>query len=259
MLVGGLSIGLALPRLVWGHGSNIVANTDVVGTASAIWQGTRPWVRWPVELYFAARVLVAAWPAVRCPEFLLPALAGWAWISIFSNMEPAAPDHGGLHYLSVVAPLVLGAAAIGLIRILRDASPTRRPLWLSAALFGLILSVPEAIESTRWVTHAVTPSPLAAEVARIRETSGPVLTVSTLAPLLSGRSTLRIQGHFSPTPERIHQVAHDMDHALLAADRPPGDGPPSTEWDQWQKALPAAGLKVRSTVEGITVWERLQD
>ena len=257
LLIAGIASSLALPRVIWGHGGNIAANTDLPGTLDALLSGQRPWIRWPVELYFAGRVLLAAWPAVLCPELLVPALAGWAYISIFSQLEPAAPQHGGLHYLSVVVPLVLAAAAIGLGRLV-DRYPTRQRTLLAAALGGLVFSIPEATTAARWVVRTLQPTPLQATVQQLRASPGGVLTISSAAPLLSGRQTLRIQGHFAPTPERITTVATEVDHALLYAERPP-DGPPADEWDRWQNALPEAGLEVQAIEEGVAVWGRSPD
>ena len=254
-LVGGVIGAWALPRGIWGHGGNITANADPIGTLQALWTGARPWFRWPVESTFAVRCLVVAWPAVRCPELLVPAVVGWFLLTVFSNMEPAAPEHGGLHYLSVLAPLLLGAATVGWARIQQTAAGSARSGWWRWALLGLVLAGPELQRAAAWGVQAMQGSTLSREVDRIRHQPGGVLTTSQAAPLLSGRSILRIQGHFAPTHERITAVCEEIDHALLSAERPP-DGPPADEWDAWQNALPAAGLQVRTTAEGVQVWER---
>lgn len=257
-LLGGVIGAWALPRGIWGHGGNITANADPMGTLQALFTGARPWFRWPVESTFAARCLVVAWPAIRCPELLVPAVVGWFLLTVFSNMEPAAPEHGGLHYLSVLAPLLLGAATVGWARFEHGGSESDRSGWRRWALLGLLglfLAGPELQRSAMWCVQAIQGSALSREVDRIRQLPGGVLTTSQAAPLLSGRPVLRIQGHFAPTPERVTTVSQEIDHALLSAERPP-DGPPAEEWDAWQNALPAAGLHVRTTAEGVEVWER---
>ncbi|MBO85266.1 MAG: hypothetical protein CL927_07900 [Deltaproteobacteria bacterium] len=245
----------ALPRAIWGHGANVSANADLFGTLQALWNGDRDWFRWPVELYFAARCMLAAWPAVRCPELLVPAAVGWLGLMVFSNMEPSAPVHGGLHYLAVLAPLLLGAAAVGWHRICRDAPSTARSARSWWVVAGIVLASPELGRMLHWTQAALHRSPLAHEITRVRHAPGGVLALPSVAPLLSGRPVLRIQGHFSPTPGRVATVASEIDHALLTTERP-ADGPPAEEWDTWQSALPAAGLNIRTTVEGVQVWER---
>ena len=251
----GVAAGLAMPRVVWGHGGNISANAHLAGTWAALWDGSRPWLRWPVEQAFALRVLAAAWPAGLCPELLVPAVVGWAWLMVFSELEPAAPAHGGLHYLAVVAPLLLGAAVVGWERLAAVVANDRRWMWRGALLAPLLLAAPELLDGLDWTRQALRPGPLATQVDQLRSETGPVVVVSQAAPLLSGREVLRIQGHFSPTPDRIRGVASEVDHAVLPAERP-ADGPPAAEWDAWQKALPAAGLGVQATVEGQSVWGR---
>jgi hypothetical protein len=123
------------------------------------------------------------------------------------------------------------------------------------ALASLVAALPELGSGLSWMWDALHPSPRAKEVAHLRDQPGGVLTISEAAPLLSGRRLLRIQGHFSADPTRIREVATEVDHALLSAERPAG-GPPAEEWDEWQNALPAAGLEVRTTVEGIHIWQR---
>jgi hypothetical protein len=255
VLLAGMGLSWLLPRWAWGHGANITANADPMGTLQDLLAGERPWLRWPVELYFALRCLVVAWPAVRCPELLLPALAGWASLCVFSEMEPAAPEHGGLHYLAVLAPLLIGAATIGWRRFWEASSVSACRWWTVLAIISLGGALPELVRTAHWCHQSIRPTALADEVDRIRAEPGGVLTVSRAAPLLSGRPLLRIQGHFAPAPTRIATVAAEVDHALLRAERPP-EGPPAVEWDEWQNALPAAGLHVRSTVEGVAVWGR---
>jgi hypothetical protein len=254
MLIGAV-LGWSLPHLVWGHSGNITANADPAGTLEQLLSGDRAWFRWPVELKFGARALLAAWPSLWCPELLVPGLAGWLGLVVFSNMEPAAPHHGGLHYLSVVAPFILGATIIGWGRLAQRVPP-RGLRWMNGlALVAALWGLPELIDVARWTLAAARPSPLVEVVEALRPASGGVLTVPRAAPLLSGREVLRIQGHFSPTPERVAEVAREVSHALLEAERPAG-GPPAREWDQWQDALPAAGLELRTTVEGVQVWQR---
>lgn len=242
----------ALPRLVWGHGSNITANTDIWATAQAIASGQRPLFRWPVEVSFALRCAIVAWPAFRCPSLWVPGLLGWLYIAVFSELEPAAPDHGGLHYLAVVAPFVLGAAAVGLADW--PSSPTaRRNVTLGLAL-GLLAAIPDWTQQVRFGTGWL-PSPLQTHLAALEDTHGAVLAIPSVAPLVSGRPTLYIVGHFTPTPTRVEDVANSVTAAFLDAEPPP-DGPPREEWHTWQNALPEGGLHVVAVEEGVQVWKR---
>ena len=255
LLATGVATGLALPWLVWGHGGNITANAQPLETLRALLDGTRPWVRWPVEIWFAGRVLLAAWPAVRCPELLVPGLLGWVVLSVFSEMEPAAPDHGGLHYLSVVAPLVLAAAAVGLGRLLSQAPAGRKRWLLGLALGGVLLGAPEWTSAARWRTSAAHHDALRSALEPVRAADGPVLAVPAVAPWVSGRQVLRVQGHFAPTPERVRTVAAEVDFAVLPAEPPP-HGPPADEWALWQDTLPGAGLSASAPLEGVVIWSR---
>jgi len=251
-LVGLVGLAAAVPHLAWGHGSNIQANTDLPGTAAAILAGERPLIRWPVELAFLGRASLAALPAVLCPELLVPGLLGWGFLAVFSELEPAAPGQAGLHYLSVVAPFFLAATAVGVGRAARLLHGQR--LWLLAAL-SVVVAGPELMDGARWTSQALRTDGLQQHVRRISALPGGVLTVSQAAPLLSSREVVRIQGHFTPTPERVMQVAAEIDYALLPAGRP-ADDPPADEWDRWQDALPSSGLKPVAEVEGVVVWER---
>lgn len=247
VLVMGGVVAAALPWAVWGHGRNITANSDLMGTLDQIQAGQRPWVRWPVELQFGGRALVAAWPALLAPELLVPGLLGWGFLVVFSELEPAAPGQGGLHYLSVVAPLLLGAAWVGLPRAVSRLGH-RPTAWLVG--LGLLAGLPEHIDHARWV-GATPPPPIAA----VRAQDGAVLSVPEAAPLLSGRPTLRILGHFQPTEARVAAVCAEVDHAVLPSERPP-EGPPAAEWDAWHAALPAEGLRVVHQDARHTVWAR---
>jgi len=254
LLLAAIALAAAVPHLAWGHGSNIQANTDLAGTFDQLVSGARPVFRWPVELRFFARFGLAALPALLCPELLLPGLAAWGFLAVFSQLEPAAPGQGGLHYLSVVAPFFLAATAVGVSRA--KAWLGGRRLWVLAG-GAVLMASPELGDGLRWTYGALQPTALHGEVARVQSHDGGVLTISSAAPLLSGRRVLRIQGHFSPTEARAAEVAAEVDHALLPAERP-ADGPPAEEWDRWQNALPSAGLEPVAEVEGVVVWERVR-
>ena len=252
VLMAGVTAAAALPQLVWGHSSNIQANSDLAATVDQLLSGTRPVFRWPVELRFLGRFGLAALPALLCPELLLPGIIAWSFLAVFSQLEPAAPGHGGLHYLAVVAPFFLAATAVGLQRA--TVWFRGRRLWALAGV-AAVMAAPELEDGLRWTSSALTSSPLHAEVARIRATTGGVLTISQAAPLLSNRPVLRIQGHFTVDAKRVNTVATEVDHALLLAHRPT-EGPPALEWDLWQEALPAAGLKPVAQVQHVQVWSR---
>lgn len=252
VLIGAVAMAAALPQLVWGHGSNIQANTDLAATVDQLLSGDRPVFRWPVELRFFGRFGVAALPALLCPELLLPGVLAWVFLAVFSQLEPAAPGQGGLHYLSVVAPFFLAATAVGVHRGTRWMGGRR--LWGMVGV-AAVMAAPELGDGLRWTSSALSSSPLQAEVARIRSQTGGVLTIAKAAPMLSGRPLLRIQGHFTPDAVRVDAVAAEVDHALLPAQRP-ADGPPAEEWDQWQNALTFAGLKPGAQVQGVQVWSK---
>lgn len=148
-LLAGIGLSAALPWLAWGHGANIRTNTDPLATLDQIRTGARPVFRWHQETGFLGRALVAGTPALLAPELLLPALGGWLWILVFSELEPAAPGQGGLHYLAVVGALFLPAIAVGLGRLLRwRASPA---LLVGLTVLLVVGGGPELAQLLRWV------------------------------------------------------------------------------------------------------------
>ncbi len=254
-LISAGAVGAALPWWAWGRAGNIQSNADPLGTAADILAGRRPLFRWHQETRFLARALAAGLPALAAPELLLPALAGWLWILVFSSLEPAAPGQGGLHYLAVAGALFLPAVAVGAGRLLARLPPRRaRALVIGSGVAVGIFGAPELIEAAGWARPR--PAPLAALAAPLHEHCGPVLVPPALAPALAARPVIRIQGHFAAPAARIREEAAALCHAVLPAAAPP-DPTAAAEWARWQAALGDAGFVAEATAAGHTRWARL--
>jgi hypothetical protein len=249
-LLAGIGLSAALPWLAWGHGANIRTNTDPLATLEQIRTGARPVFRWHQETGFLGRALVAGIPALLAPELLLPALGGWLWILVFSELEPAAPGQGGLHYLAVVGALLLPAIAVGLGRLLRRrASPA---LLVGLTMLLVVGGGPELAQLLRWAT-APQDTEDTAIIDVLRDTPCPVLVPQHLAPAVAARPVLRIQGHFAATAERVERVAGEVVHAVILTESP-GESAAAAEWARWRAALDEKGLRPERSDGTWTLW-----
>lgn len=263
----GLGVGvlgaLALPMLVWGRLGNIATNRDVPGTVDAILTGSRPLIRWSQEGWFGLRCLVAAAPALLAPELVLPGLLGWGWLVVFSELEPVAPHHGGMHYLAVVAPFVLAAVPVGLdrARLLWGGRTMPRIGLLLGGLGVAVVAGPELMDLGRWTLGAVgVPGAEArsvrALVAPVIHSEAGVLAHPRVAPMLSGRRLLRVQGHFQADIARVTAVVDEVEWAVLEAHAPP-EGPLRDEWNRWRQGLKAACFEGMAEGAGLVRYRRV--
>lgn len=254
VLCAAVLTAIGLPLAVWGHGSNITSSADPLATVQQILAGTRPVFRWSQETRFFARCVAAGVPALLAPRLLAPALLGWLWLMVFSDLEPVAPGSGGLHYLAVVAALFLPAVGVGMHRAAKRWGAPK--VGIFALLMSILAGSPEIVRSATWAVHTpATAQALTALVQPLKAHTLPVLVPPLLAPHLAARPTLRILGHFAADPERVSAVAHEVHDAVLAEVRPPA-GPAADEWALWQAALVEAGLQPVATAAGWSHWTR---
>lgn len=249
-LLAGIGLSAALPWLAWGHGANIRTNTDPLATLDQIRTGVRPVFRWHQETHFLGRALLAGVPALLAPELLVPALGGWLWILVFSELEPAAPNQGGLHYLAVVAALLLPAVAVGLGRLHRwRASPA---LLAGLGLLTVVGASPELGRLLRWGA-ATQPDENSLFINVLNTTPCPVLVPQHLAPAVAARPVLRIQGHLAATPERVEEITAEVVHAVILTESPT-EPTAAAEWARWTGALEARGLLPLQSAGSWTLW-----
>ncbi len=247
-LTGCVAAGFAAPMLAWGHLSNISINQDPVGALSAIGDGGLPGRSG--ELGFGLRCLLAAPAAALAPTLLVPAAAGWALLVVLGQMEPMAPGEGGVHYLAVVHPLLLAAAAVGVTRL-----PERWGRLRSGAVaLALLGGLPELAQSARWAAIAVAgPRGEVADLERLLEPAradrGAVLADPEVAPLLAERPILRVRGHFAATPERVSAVA---DEVRWMVGRP--GAAREEERALWDAAFAARGFQRRGEAGEWELW-----
>ena len=253
----GLAGAAALPFAVWGRASNLATHADPVAELGRLLAGERPLLRWWQEAHFGARCLLAALPALAAPELLLPGIAGWLWLVALSEREPAAPGQGGLHYLAVVAPFVLAAAALGAARLRARLSPGARRagalLWgaLAAAAAGPLL-----LRAAGWSAGLASPDAHVGQLdellAPVEADPGGVLADPRVAPRLSGRAVLRIQGHIDAGPERRAAEAQDLRWAVISLE-------PQPELGAWRESLEGAGWTLESALGGMERWAAPQE
>lgn len=228
----------ALPLLVWGRLDNIDTNANLAAELAAIAEGQRPLLRWPQATHFGLRALVGAPSALLHPA-AWPAVGAWLFLAAFSALEPLAPGHGGLHYLSVCAPGLLGGAALALRGRLG-----RRGGALSLAL-ALVIGLPEWPDHARWLWVGLGGADRraaegAALTAPVRAQPGPVVTDPRAAPLLSTLPVLHLQGHFSGDAQTVEAALAEARWVIL----PTGLRlPDPAEAEAWARALSARGCQ----------------
>jgi hypothetical protein len=173
----------------------VQTNLSLLDSLIGLFHGERPWMRAPVEWTFLARSLAATMVLIRQPLLAAPGLFAWCYLLLFSDWEPVAPGHGGLHYLSVAAAPLLAAHLLGAHPL-----PSRTLRFLLA--IQLVFTVPELADHARWLAGGVGwRIPEAAAYSALIQPSLrhelPVVAVSPLAPSLAARPTIWIQGHFA--------------------------------------------------------------
>jgi hypothetical protein len=256
-VLGGVALsGWMAMELLWPGADNIRTTLDPGAVLQAISDGQRPLFRWEQEWQFALIAALASFPAFRCPVLLAPGLVAWLYLAIFSDFEPMAPGNGGLHYLAVIAPFWIGALARGVRSLQSSGLLTGYRAQLAWGL-ALICAAPHWIQCVEW-SASVFERPDAgprAMVAEVRSSTGGVLADPRTAPMLSGRSVLRIQGHFQVDRERALEVSEEVEWALLPQAAPAGEAG-AAEWAIWTNALPAAGLVLLREEEGWMLWGR---
>jgi uncharacterized membrane protein len=254
ILAGLTLLGFICVELLWSGSGNIRTSIDPGATLASVMDGERKVFRWEQEWKFMLLLILGGLPALRAPLLLAPGILAWLYLAVFSDFEPMAPHHGGLHYLSVVAPFFIGAFALGMSRLEASGWMSRGRAHIFWGL-ALLTSAPHWIQVGDW-TRSLIEQPQTGPRAMVRELrsqEGGVLAASRVAPLLSERRLLRIQGHFAVTPERSEEVANEIDWALLPLAAPAGEAG-ITEWAAWSRALPAAGLEPLRQEEGWVLW-----
>ena len=122
---------------------------------------------------------------------------------------------------------------------------------------AVLVSAPSWFDCIDWIRadwRTDTPG-LERVVSDLRQESGGVLVDPRVAPLLSGRSMLKIQGHFEVSPESSARVVSTVDWALLPQSAPPGEAG-TVEWDLWMDSFAEGGLRPLRTMDGWVLWGR---
>jgi hypothetical protein len=224
---------LALPLVVWGHLFQLGGALPFGERLAEIADGGAIFV-YPEQAWFGAAALLCAAPALRAPRLLLPAALGFGLLSIFTRMEPAAPEQVGLHYLAVVHPLLLAGLAVG--------APGLRAR-AGGALLGLaLLLAPWAGLQT--ISAWGEPPAYAEALAAVPAAAG-VLCDPPLAPALSLRPSLYVRGNLGEGAE-LERALQRVDQALLIEAPEPG----------LAAALTAAGLIEGPPIDGLRRYAR---
>jgi hypothetical protein len=179
-------------------------------------------------------------------------VGAWLFLAALSALEPLAPGHGGLHYLAVCAPGLLGGAALALRGRL---GPRGGALSLALALLA---GAPEWPDQLRWLGVGLGgPNARAAEGAAltrpVRAQPGPVVTDPRAAPLLSTLPVLHLQGHFSGDAQTVEAALSAARWVLL----PTGLRlPDPAEAEAWARALSARGCteEAQAPTLGLSRW-----
>lgn len=254
-------VGLMGPQLAWGRASNIAVNAELGARLAALRAGEAPLFRWPVERDFGLRALLGA-PLAPLSAAAWPAAAGWLGLVATSGMEPMAPQHGGLHYLSVVAPGWLGGAALALRRLLParlGPRPARRAagVGLGLVLLSLLSGAPEWPDQARWLAAGLGwPGPRAAALeallAPVLAAPGPAVVAPALGPRLALLPAVHLQGHLQAEAATLRDTLPGLRWAVLdAALRypDPAEGP------AWQAELDRRGCAPDGPpAEGLQRW-----
>jgi len=244
----GALVGLAVMiliglKLCWGQWFTLVGAQTPFETLEAILSGQRAFFRTPQEGLYGALALLVALPAVRVPRLLVPGVGAWLLLTVFSSYEGVGPSGRGVHYLAVVFPFLLGAAAVGLGRLTRGLQGsvggirTRRCLgWAAVALLVGNVCVAHYLgmlePRLRWgaaalrgtgpgtemvgVLGGIEPSiGMAASLESVRAASGGVLTEPRFAGWLANRRSLHILGEMGADTLTVSATLAEVDWAII--------------------------------------------
>lgn len=247
LLLAGASFSSCL-LWIWG-GAGVDTHPDALAHLGRITSGQAPLFRDPDELRFALLGLVLLPWALLCPRLLLPGLLGWAYLLVFSTREPAHADGAGAHYLAVVHPFVLAAAAVGSRRL---AAAERGRVLLAVGLgvgvlVGGLTLLPRVSSWTAEREEAAARWELLRPIVGHR---GAVLAPEWAAPALARREGLWVSGHIDTDAAGLARVSAQVEHALLPAERS------DAESMAWAEALRAEGLRPVQQAAGFERWGR---
>lgn len=256
-LLGLTLLGLGLPLLAWGKLTQLSATASWQEVLVQLSAGERPLFRSPEEARLGGWSLLVLFPVLWVPELLLPALAAMGVLTIFSPFEGVGPGGRGIHYWSVVQPLLLGAWALGLGRARRWLhARARGGFWLLLLVSGLLMlegsRVPLERVSQR-VRDGYSPPPALVELhgllKPLGESSAGLLVSPALSGLLANRSLLRVVGEARLDPPYVAETVAHIHAAVLEVGE-------TEELLVWQAALEQAGFEVTGEAAGQRLWQK---
>lgn len=253
----GIALAAALPLLAWGRLSNIAATPDHAAVWAQIEAGSRGLLRDRGETVFGLLSLAMLPMALRTPFLLLPALAAWAYLATFSGLELAVTGEPGVHYLAVVHPFLLAAAAVGLGRISWWPGPL--PVY-ALALASFVVSWSALPQGPGWLMAVASPPEDAQALHRlaapVAASEGGVVAEPRLAPTLAGRTILHVRGNRYADRTELPGLVGELDWALLDADGRHAEGRPAQERGWWREALEDEGFTREAVRSGVERWAR---
>jgi uncharacterized membrane protein len=255
-LAAGVAGALAGPLLAWGQLTNLSASVDHARQWADIVAGTRPFLRSGAEAGFGALSLALLLPALRAPLVLLPGVAAWAYLCVFSGLGLAVAGEPGVHYLAVVHPFLWAAAAVGMGKL--SARPRLATGAAGVALLGAVATVMLMPRVAAWSAAVVSlPEDARALLAIARPVArddGGLVAEPRLAPTLAGRAVLYVRGNHFAERADIQGLAVGLEWGLLEVEVPNDARPASRERKAWRRGMARAGLERQRVRNGIERW-----
>ncbi|MFM7203580.1 MAG: DUF2079 domain-containing protein [Myxococcota bacterium] len=257
MLLSLTLLGLSLPLLAWGKLSQLSATASWRDVLAQLQAGERPLFRSPDEAQLAGWSLWVFFPALCVPELLLPALAAVGVLTVLSPFEGVGPAGRGVHYWSVVQPLLLSAWALGLVRV-RAWMGTRARVGIPLMLLctGLLMlsgARQQLHRLEQLLTHLSQPSEalrdLHEQLAPLHASGEALLVSPALSGLMANRAHLRVVGEARLDPHYLQETVQQVDAAVLEREG-------SDELRTWQLRLEQAGFEPVMEVAGYVFWRK---
>lgn len=257
MLLGLTLLGLSLPLFAWGKLSQLSATASWRDVLAQLQAGERPLFRSHDEAQLAGWSVLVFFPALCVPELLLPALAAVGVLTVLSPFEGVGPAGRGVHYWSVVQPLLLSAWALGLVRMrvwMGTRARVGTPLLLLFTGLLLLGGAQQQLERLDQLLRSLSQPPAALrtlheQLAPLYASGDALLVSPALSGLMANRAWLRVVGEARLDPHYLQETVQKVDAAVLEREG-------SDELRTWQLSLEQAGFEPVAASAGYVVWRK---